>query len=124
MTGLLYVGLCVGNIVGPQLYKKKQAPYYHTGLEANMAVLCILSGLILLQAFYLSMLNKRNVKRREAAGKTGRLVDYSLEASSKWKALRSEQAARDQSEGHGERQHVEGIDDLTDLKNEDFIYSL
>lgn len=29
-TGILYVGLCVGNIVGPQLYLSNEAPYYKT----------------------------------------------------------------------------------------------
>jgi predicted MFS family arabinose efflux permease len=29
-TGALYVGLCVGNIVGPQLYFDSEKPYYRT----------------------------------------------------------------------------------------------
>ena len=110
MTGLIYVGLCTGNIVGPQLYKAAEKPYYHTGLKANMAVLACLSGLVVLQAFYLSVLNKRNEKRRVAAGKRAKIVDNSLEASSKWGATGAE----------GERE----ITDLTDLQNDEFVYSL
>ena len=30
MTGMLYIGLCAGNIVGPQVYLKSEAPYYKT----------------------------------------------------------------------------------------------
>jgi predicted MFS family arabinose efflux permease len=29
-TGALYIGLCVGNIVGPQLYMPSERPYYRT----------------------------------------------------------------------------------------------
>ncbi|ORY33755.1 allantoate permease [Naematelia encephala] len=125
-TGMLYLGLTVGNIVGPQLYKSAQAPYYHTGLEANMGCLVALSALILLQAFYLGILNKRNVARRRANGKTGELVDYSLESSSKWQSLRADQAAKDEAEGVGaqaKEHNAHAFDDLTDLQNEDFIYS-
>lgn len=89
-----------------------------------MAVLCILSGLIALQVFYLSILNKRNVSRRRANGKTGQVVDYSLEASSKWKAMRADQQARDAAEGHVGTVNANAFADLTDLQNEDFIYSL
>jgi len=124
-TGMLYIGLTVGNIVGPQLYKAKQAPLYKTGLEANLAVLCVLSGLIVLQTLYLGFLNRRNVTRRRASGKTGAMIDYSLEASSKWKGLRADQAAKDaQEKGHAEEHYTQALLDLTDLKNEDFVYSL
>lgn len=35
MTGLIYVFLAVGNIVGPQLYKRVERPYYFTGLKVS-----------------------------------------------------------------------------------------
>jgi hypothetical protein len=126
---MLFIGLCAGNMVGPQLYLESEEPRYQTGLIANMAVLCLLFGLVILQSFYLLFLNRRNGKKRIASGKTGPHVDYSLEDSSKWasmKAQRGEQTAGgEDGVVHNEEQVNEhAFEDLTDLKNEDFIYSL
>lgn len=113
------------NIAGPQLYKAKQAPEYATGLTANLVVLCILAVLILAMAAYLSLLNKRNVTRRRELGRTGEVVDYSLEASSKWDRLRDKQHEADAQEHHeNERHNQEAFLDMTDRQNVDFIYSI
>ena len=89
-----------------------------------MACLCILSGLIVVQTVLLASLNKRNVKRRRASGRTGEVVDYSLEASNKWQGLRDVQASKDAAEGHREEHVTQGLLDLTDLRNDEFVYSL
>ncbi|KAK8866061.1 hypothetical protein IAR55_001212 [Kwoniella newhampshirensis] len=124
-TGMVYVALCTGNIVGPQLYKAADAPQYHRGLIANMICLVLLSSFVVIQGLYLTYLNRRNVKRRIAKGKTGQVVDYSLEASSKWADLRAKQAEKDAAEGGaGATHNAQAFMDLTDLKNEDFIYSV
>ena len=109
---MIYIGLTVGNIVGPQLYKTNQQPYYHTGLIGNLVVLCIMFGVIILQALYLHYLNRRNIKRRIASGKTSRHVDYSLEAGKKWKALRARQAESDAAEGHHTEYNARAFEDL------------
>jgi hypothetical protein len=88
------------NIIGPQLYTTPEAPYYRRGLTANLAVLSALAALVVVQGFYLNYLNKRNIRRRIAAGKSGNMVDYSLESSSKWAAMREKQAAQDLADGH------------------------
>lgn len=125
-TGMLYIGLCTGNIVGPQLYKQSERPYYSTGLTGNLVVLCIMFGCVILQALYLSFLNKRNVARRRALGKTGKHIDYSLESSAKWASMRQEQRENAKAEGGEdlEDRNDNAFKDLTDLQNEDFIYSL
>lgn len=128
-TALLFVGLCVGNMVGPQLYLESEQPYYQTGLIANMIVLVAMFCLCIGQVFYLTYLNKRNVRRRIAAGKTGPHVDYSLENSNRWADMRAEKRAaaggEDAKAMDGQMDDDEGgLDDKTDLKNEDFIYSL
>ncbi|WRT66019.1 uncharacterized protein IL334_002970 [Kwoniella shivajii] len=126
-TGMMFVGLTVGNIVGPQLYKTSESPYYKTGLTGNLIVLCIMFGLIILQAVYLKALNKRNAQRRIASGKTGPHVDLSLENSSRWKELREKQRSGqtvEDREAADEEQRDQAFMDLTDLQNEDFIYSL
>jgi hypothetical protein len=123
-TGMLFIGLCLGNIVGPQLYLSKEAPQYQTGLIGNLVVLSILFGLIIVQALYLSLLNRRNAKKRKAMGKTGPNVDYSLESSSKWAEMKAQQRHMEQEGGLPEEFNVNAFEDLTDLKNVDFIYSL
>lgn len=52
------------------------------------------------------------------------VVDYSLESSARWKGLREDQAAKDLAEGHLEEHNTQALLDLTDLKNDEFIYSL
>jgi hypothetical protein len=35
LTGaFIFVGYCIGNIIGPQTFKAKQAPYYHSAYVA------------------------------------------------------------------------------------------
>ncbi len=80
-----------------------------------MIVLAILSGLVVFQAFYLSYLNARNVRRRRANGKTGVVVDYSLEDPSKWDALRAAQTAKDKEEGHIEQANHHNENAFMDL---------
>jgi hypothetical protein len=121
---MLFVGLCVGNIVGPQLYLESEAPRYQTGLIGNLVVLSILFGLIIVQTLYLSLLNRRNAKKRKAMGKTGPNIDYSLESSSKWAAMKAQQQQNEREGGAPEEHNASAFEDLTDLQNVDFIYSL
>jgi len=111
-------------MIGPQLYLPGEAPYYQTGLIANMVVLCLMFVLISGQMLYLIYLNKRNMKRRIANGKTGANVDYSLEDSSKWAQMRLDAKARTTESGQEEVYNEKAFEDLTDLQNEDFVYSL
>jgi hypothetical protein len=35
LTGaFIFVGYCIGNIIGPQTFKAKEAPYYHSAYVA------------------------------------------------------------------------------------------
>jgi len=111
-------------MVGPQLYFPSEAPGYETGLIANMVVLCLMFALVAGQMFYLIFLNKRNLKRRIANGKTGANVDYSLEDSSKWAQMRADAKAKAQEGGQEEVLNERAFEDLTDLQNQDFVYSL
>ena len=111
-------------MVGPQLYLPSESPRYQTGLIANMVVLCLMFVIISGQMFYLTFLNKRNLKRRIALGKTGANVDYSLEDSSKWEKMRADARAKATESGQEEVVNERAFEDLTDLQNEDFVYSL
>jgi uncharacterized membrane protein YciS (DUF1049 family) len=114
-TGILYIGLTVGNIGGPFVYYSNEAPYYHTGLTANLVVICVLTGCVVFQMFYLRMLNLRNVKRRRDLGRTGAHVDLSLENSSNWAKLRAEQKEKDLGEGHGAEAEAYNANAFSDL---------
>jgi hypothetical protein len=108
-TGILYIGLTVGNIGGPFVYYSNEAPYYHTGLTANLVVVCVLAGCVVFQMFYLRMLNLRNVKR------SGAHVDLSLEKSSDWAKLRAEQKEKNLGEGHAPETEAYNANAFSDL---------
>lgn len=114
-TGILYIGLTVGNIGGPFVYYSNEAPYYHTGLTANLVVVCVLAACILGQMFYLRMLNLRNVKRRREMGRTGKHVDFSLENSANWEKIKAQQKAANIGEGHAEGEDMYNANAFSDL---------
>ena len=72
-------------------------------------------------ALYITYLNKRHAKERERLGKPAYVVDLSMAKSSK---LVNEEggAINDGKTAGGVGAKV--FDDVTDLKNEDFIYVL
>jgi uncharacterized membrane protein YciS (DUF1049 family) len=114
-TGMLYLGLTVGNIGGPFVYYSQEAPYYHSGLTANLVVMCVLAGCVVFQMFYLRMLNLRNIKRRRELGRTGAHVDLSLENSSNWAKLRAEQKEKNLGEGHVDEAEAYNANAFSDL---------
>ncbi|KAJ7282799.1 MFS general substrate transporter [Mycena rebaudengoi] len=114
-TGLLFVGQSAGNIVGPFLYTTQQAPLYARGLTSSLICFAILGGCFIVTGLYLALLNRQQQKRRAALGRSGVLVDASLE--------RTEDAAAAQK-SNGATFGANAFDDLTDRENEDFIYVL
>ncbi|KAG7442026.1 uncharacterized protein BT62DRAFT_1041159 [Guyanagaster necrorhizus] len=119
-TGIIFVAQYAGNvtafpdsrlllnfkktsprIVGPLLYTTDQKPYYHRGLIAKVT------------AAYLAFLNRRHAEKRRQLGKAGNITD---------KSLRKLDDHHDNDEG--EAKYDQSFDDLTDRKNEEFIYVL
>ncbi|KAH8929497.1 MFS general substrate transporter [Atractiella rhizophila] len=123
-TGILFVGQSVGNIVGPQLYHANEAPEYHRGLTANLILLAILTGLTVLTFFYLIFLNKLHERKRVSLGKSAKVVDLSLVSDSKMRELMEKQKRLDEAEGKTGVHNSNAFLDMTDLQNEDFLYSL
>ncbi|KAF7315495.1 MFS general substrate transporter [Mycena indigotica] len=115
-TGLVFVAQCAGNILGPLVYKTEEKPYYRSGLICDLICWIALAVLVLITAAYLHYLNGRHAKRRVALGKTKKVVDTSLESASEVK--------RRAAANEGEADNLQSFDDLTDLRNEDFIYVL
>jgi len=114
-TGILLVGQCVGNIIGPNLYTTEEAPLYHRGLLSNLALFCVLWLLIMMNMAYLSFLNKKHEKRRVALGKDAKIVDHSMfvvgAVPTDKDGMPVQQVADDNA-----------FKDLTDWQNEDFVY--
>jgi hypothetical protein len=42
-SGVVFVGMCTGNVIGPQLYAPKQAPTYRPGLLSNLILFIIVA---------------------------------------------------------------------------------
>ncbi|KAJ5369024.1 Major facilitator superfamily domain general substrate transporter [Penicillium cataractarum] len=120
-SGIVFIGMCAGNVIGPLLYSTDEAPLYRTGLIADLAMFVTVGVISGLTPFYLAYLNRKHEKARAQLGKSEHLVDSSMVGKEKLqesKALEVEDA-RDQ------RTSVEndkGLMDVTDLKNEDFIF--
>lgn len=113
-TGMLFVGQCSGNILGPQLYSTGDAPLYRKGLSANLALLVALISLVIAQVLYLIVLNKRHGRRRVAEGGNADVVDRSmLEIRDRYSP--GEESQEDQA-GPG------AIGGLTDFQNRMFVY--
>ncbi|TKA30296.1 hypothetical protein B0A54_15374 [Friedmanniomyces endolithicus] len=137
------IGASVGNIIGPNLYKPSEAPHYTRGLRSNLALFCVIIVLVGLGVAWIRVLNRyvrnsfrlrlvlrvqladlpthqhrRHAAQRISLGKAGKVIDLSMENN---KTLAKE------GEAVNGNQRVGGIgdkafDDVTDLRNEDFIY--
>lgn len=101
-----------GNIIGPLLFSADDAPAYHKGLRSVLAIFVTLIAVVIVQAANLLVLNKLNRKRRIRAGKQGDLKDRSMDRQ-----------FVNTGPGIDERYVSTDRDpDLTDGKNDEFIY--
>ncbi|KAL4874902.1 major facilitator superfamily domain-containing protein [Aspergillus karnatakaensis] len=128
-SAIVLIGMCTGNVIGPQLYSLDQAPKYRPGLISNLVMFVLVAIIALIADAWLFWLNKRNAKRREAMGKSASIVDESMLRGERERA-QQDKAADVEVEGgdanvdaKGEsHQDDKGFLDTTDLKNEDFVY--
>ncbi|KAK4150370.1 major facilitator superfamily domain-containing protein [Chaetomidium leptoderma] len=114
-TAMLFIGSNGGNVIGPLLFRPDEKPRYTRGLTANLVLFVALAVVVGLGALWIKFLNLKHAKARLALGKPEKIVDLSMAD------------ARDEDDGDILNQaadHVgeRGFEDLTDLKNEDFIY--
>ncbi|KAK4702864.1 hypothetical protein P7C70_g3349, partial [Phenoliferia sp. Uapishka_3] len=101
-----------GNIVGPQLFKEKDAPSYKSGLQAVLGIFCALIGIIVIQALILAFLNRRKEAQRVKNGKPAKLHDLSMDTEF------DNTAAIDAQLG------ANAFKDQTDGENDEFVYVL
>ncbi|KAI4617877.1 uncharacterized protein J4E88_004097 [Alternaria novae-zelandiae] len=116
-SAMVFIGMCTGNVIGPLLYSVDDAPLYRPGLIANLVMFALVAIIALLIPVYLALLNKRHAKRREELGKSAVRVDESMLKKKEMTQKGVEMEAQDQRQ-----EHDNGFSDLTDMKNEDFIY--
>ncbi|KAF2202031.1 MFS transporter [Delitschia confertaspora ATCC 74209] len=130
-SAVVFIGMCTGNVIGPLLYSTNDAPLYRPGLISNLIMFALVGVLALLIPLYLAFLNRRHAKRRQELGKSADKVDQSMLAKKEIqnsKEMELEEGRQeDGQEGNPTRQEEEevvdkGFADVTDLKNEDFIF--
>jgi predicted MFS family arabinose efflux permease len=107
VMSLYNAGSSAGNIIGPLLFSSADAPTYHPGLRSVLAIFVTLAVVILLQLANLMFLNKLQSKKRVANGKAAVIHDVSME----------DHYVGIDTEGVGEHAF-----DLTDRKNDEFVY--
>lgn len=104
------IGVSVGNIVGPLLFTAADAPSYLPGLRAVLGMFIAMVAIIFAQWALLIMMNKSQEKKRVANGKPAKITDRSMTNT---------YSAQDEIEdGNG----VAALHDLTDRKNDEFVY--
>jgi hypothetical protein len=114
-TGILFIGASAGNIIGPHLFKPSEKPYYRRGLQVNLALFIFIVVLVLVAVLWIKLLNRKHAATRESMGKAVNIVDLSME---KGRDVGAEEAENVGATGVGDK----AFDDVTDIKNEDFIY--
>lgn len=112
-TSMLFVGASTGNIIGPLLFRPNEAPRYARGLRANLALFVTLILLVCITAAWIRILNIKHSRMRERLGKPAYIVDQSMEQSTNITSN-----AQDTSRPEADK----GFSDVTDLRNEDFVY--
>ncbi|PWY76450.1 MFS transporter [Aspergillus sclerotioniger CBS 115572] len=115
VNGVLIIGQCAGNVLGSNLYTTNEAPLYRRGLLSNLAMFCVLILLCLLNMTYLFLLNKRHEKQRVSMGKQAKIVDQSMQVIGAVPVDKTESPQQALGEDNA-------FKDLTDWKNEDFVY--
>jgi MFS family permease len=106
IMSLYNAGAGAGNIIGPLLFNSNDAPDYLPGLKAVLGIFVALAAVVGVQLVNLMVLNKWHSRRRVQNGKNAEIVDTSM-------------ADRYVNREEGLGSHAF---DLTDRKNDEFVY--
>ena len=107
-----------GNIIGPLLFSSKDAPSYHPGLRAVLGIFVALVCIVLIQLVNLMFLNKLQQRKRVKNGKAAVIKDHSMQDD--YEGYEDDEVVAE--DGHRERLGENGLLDLTDRQNDEFIY--
>ncbi|KAH7318068.1 major facilitator superfamily domain-containing protein [Stachybotrys elegans] len=112
ILSLFNIGVSAGNIIGPLLFSTDDAPEYRPGLEKTMGITCALLASIGLQVINIYYLNKMQERKRVRNGKPAKIHDLSMEHRYENRVM----------EEDGEQLGQNAFMDLTDSKNDEFVY--
>ena len=116
-TATMFGALTIGNVVGPQVYLKREAPVYKTGLYVDIGCWCVELILVVSMGFYLRMLNRRQEAKRVALGMPANLKDISIMPQDEAEKYRAELEQQMAASGHDSRfLNENAFDDLTDFQ--------
>ncbi|WRT69284.1 uncharacterized protein IL334_006268 [Kwoniella shivajii] len=119
----MFVFQCAGNIIGPQVYFEREAPYYYTGLYVDIGCWSVLILLIIAMRFYLAHLNRKQAVKRASLGMPSELEDMSIMTTEEAKAYKIKLTEHMKAHGLDEAKLYENaFDDMTDFENPAFIY--
>ncbi|KZM18966.1 transmembrane transport [Ascochyta rabiei] len=101
--------------IGPHLFEPSENSHYYRGLRSNLALFVAIVVLIVLAVVYIIILNRKHSMTRESMEKVPNVVYLSMERS----RSRDAEGVEDvQTSGVGDK----AFNDVTDIKNEDFVY--
>ena len=118
-----------GNIIGPLLFKSSDEPRYQPGLRSVLGIFVALAACVIIQAANLMFLNKLQERKRVKNGKPAKLKDRSMEDKYHDADDEVDEASIGVKEGdltappgHHTKIGDQAFLDLTDRKNDEFIY--
>lgn len=112
---LYNAGSSAGNIIGPLLFNKRDAPAYAPGLKKVLGIFVALVALTGIQAANLIFLNKMQERKRLANGKPAKIKDLSM-------AKHYQQSDSDVETAEEAQLGKNALLDLPDGKNDEFVY--
>lgn len=81
VSGMIWFGVCVGNIAGPFFYKSEQAPTYRLGIGSLLVSNCIQLALFFVIRYMFIWENRQKEKQRQAVREQGGEDELSLNAT-------------------------------------------
>ncbi|KAF4460834.1 hypothetical protein FALBO_12372 [Fusarium albosuccineum] len=81
VSGMIWFGACVGNIVSPFFYRTEQAPSYHLGIGSLLVANCIELALFFVFRYSFKWENARKERQREELRAAGNHVADELNAT-------------------------------------------
>ncbi|WVW79035.1 hypothetical protein I302_100998 [Kwoniella bestiolae CBS 10118] len=124
-TATMFGALTIGNVIGPQVYLAREAPYYHTGLYVDIACWCVEFILVVSMGFHLRRLNRKQEARRVAMGLPANLKDISIMSTAEADAYKIELEQMMAAAGvNRDLLNQNSFDDMTDFENPMFMYVL
>lgn len=111
-----------GNLIGPLLFQSSDAPTYHPGLRAVLGIFVALAACTIIQAANLMFLNRLQERKRVKNGKPQKLKDMSM--YDHFEEDEEEQPVHREGEAPPPYTRIgdQALLDLTDRKNDEFIY--